>query len=240
LLLAFEWILAADLATPLNPSFFRIFVFRIFGLGYPLWLSRPLPRTIAPMARLSDIPQGLNRSVGLIPFCYRVWDEVSKDNLLVWGIRPGRIPWLFANFPVLHFSCSRCSITLPGPGHRRDEEGNRQGDGGPVSPVAAHSALWKDNRRKSGQHDPPTATCAGPCSTWACCWRSGLASGGTSMTMASLGSLLRSWTRGPFVDPAPPGRNPVDPLSLASCCLAVVCLAARGVDVQGMDCERRG
>jgi membrane protein len=53
------------------------------------------------MARLSDIPK-VYRSVGVIPFFRRVYDEMSKDNLMVWASALA-YSWLFAIFPFFVF-----------------------------------------------------------------------------------------------------------------------------------------
>jgi membrane protein len=45
------------------------------------------------------------RSVGLIAFCRRVWDEVSKDNLFTWASALA-YSWLFAIFPFFIFLLS--------------------------------------------------------------------------------------------------------------------------------------
>ena len=57
-----------------------------------------------PMARLSDVPRVI-RSVGLIAFGRRVWDEVSKDNLFTWASALA-YSWLFAIFPFFIFLLS--------------------------------------------------------------------------------------------------------------------------------------
>src|SRR5438270_6190772 len=74
----------------------------LLGRGAPphLPFDRPsLP--FWPMARLSDVPRVI-RSVGLIAFCRRVWDEVSKDNLFTWASALA-YSWLFAIFPFFIF-----------------------------------------------------------------------------------------------------------------------------------------
>ncbi|MDB5332259.1 MAG: ribonuclease [Phycisphaerales bacterium] len=57
--------------------------------------------TFVPMARLSDVRKVI-KSVGLIRFGMRVWDEVNKDNLFVWASALA-YSWLFAIFPFFLF-----------------------------------------------------------------------------------------------------------------------------------------
>jgi membrane protein len=53
------------------------------------------------MARLLDVSK-VFRSVGLIPFVLRVWQEVTKDNLFTWAAALA-YSWLFAIFPFFIF-----------------------------------------------------------------------------------------------------------------------------------------
>ena len=54
-----------------------------------------------PMARFSDISK-IRRSIGMRVFFLRVWDEMYKDNLLVWASALA-YSWLFAIFPFFIF-----------------------------------------------------------------------------------------------------------------------------------------
>ena len=49
------------------------------------------------MARLRDLPAAI-RGMGFVPFCKKVWFEISDDNLWTWGSALA-YSWLFAIFP---------------------------------------------------------------------------------------------------------------------------------------------
>ena len=104
--------------------------------------SLPFPRPSIPfpsMARLSDVPRVV-RSVGLIAFGRRVWDEVSKDNLFTWASALA-YSWLFAIFPFFIFLLSLIPY-LP----HRVTEGATKGIHDLVDelPGDAANLLWKN------------------------------------------------------------------------------------------------
>jgi membrane protein len=147
----------------------------------PPLASRPSPHTIARMARLSDIPK-ICRTVRLVPFCRRVWDEVGKDNLLVWASALA-YSWLFAIFPFFIFLLALLHYL---PDDIRIETTRNIGNVVAVQfPSMAHGTLWQDlQENKNNILNRPWVR--GPMlylgllvALWA-------ASGGTSMTMASL------------------------------------------------------
>ncbi len=53
------------------------------------------------MARLGDLPY-IFKTVGIIPYCRRVWREVTDDSLFTWASALA-YSWLFAIFPFLLF-----------------------------------------------------------------------------------------------------------------------------------------
>jgi membrane protein len=149
-----------------------------------MWTSSPFsaqPIPFSPMARLSDIPK-VYRSVGLIPFCNRVWDEVSKDNLLVWASALA-YSWLFAIFPFFIFLLAVLHYL---PMQARDETKAEIGHMIALQfPSVANSTLWKDiEGNQNNLLNQPTIRgrllyTGLLIALWA-------ASSGTSMTMAAL------------------------------------------------------
>lgn len=58
-----------------------------------------LPRRIAAMAKISDLP-GVVRSMKFVPFLKKVWAEVSADDVFTWASALA-YSWVFAMFPLL-------------------------------------------------------------------------------------------------------------------------------------------
>src|SRR5688572_1576355 len=63
------------------------------------------------MPALSELPAAL-RQVGFVPFCKRVWKEVSDDNIFTLASALA-YSWLFAIFPFLIFLLSLIPLVMP-------------------------------------------------------------------------------------------------------------------------------
>jgi len=120
------------------------------------------------MARLSDIPK-VYRSVGVVQFSLRVWDEVNKDNLLVWASALA-YSWLFAIFPffifllaVLHYMPERTREMT------KSESGTWWSCNSQAWPAACSGRIF----RKTAATSSTSHGCVGRCCTSDCSWRCG-------------------------------------------------------------------
>jgi membrane protein len=133
------------------------------------------------MARLSDISK-VYRSVGVLPFCRRVWDEVGIDNLFIWASALA-YSWLFAIFPFFIFLLAVVHY-LP-----ERTRGEIQADIKQMVadrfPNAVNSMLWKDieDNHNNILNQPAIRGRILYLGLLVALWA---ASGGTAMTMTAL------------------------------------------------------